>query len=91
MDNTYRLSKGDPRSGIGSAAGGRWNPNGVQIIFTSIHASLEAFEILTNLADLPRGNNLTEINIPNHIFIEHGPFKTSCFTTGIWSGAAIRA
>jgi len=71
---TYRLCKQhrDPRRSLGAAAvGARWNPPGIEVVYTSIHASLAVLEILANSDDLPDDYSLTEIHIPDKVPIEH--------------------
>ena len=63
----YRLhSKRYPaNSGRGAALhGGRWNPPGVEAIYTAQSRSLAALEILVHYAVLPRDFVLTPIRIP---------------------------
>jgi len=63
----YRLhSKRYPaNSGRGAALhGGRWNPPGVEAIYTAQSRSLAALEILVHYALLPRDFVLTPIRIP---------------------------
>ena len=63
----YRLhSKRYPaNSGKGAALrGGRWNPPGVEAIYTAQSRSLAALEILVHFAVLPRDYVLTPIRIP---------------------------
>ena len=63
----YRLhSKRYPaNSGRGAALhGGRWNPLGVEAIYTAQSRSLAALEILVHYAVLPRDFVLTPIRIP---------------------------
>ena len=63
----YRLhSKRYPaNSGKGAALhGGRWNPPGVEAIYTAQSRSLAALEILVHYAVLPRDFVLTPIRIP---------------------------
>jgi RES domain-containing protein len=63
----YRLhSRRYPaNSGRGAALhGGRWNPPGVEAIYTAQSRSLAALEILVHYAVLPRDFVLTPIRIP---------------------------
>jgi RES domain-containing protein len=63
----YRLhSKRYPaNSGKGAALhGGRWNPPGVEAIYTAQSRSLAALEILVHYTVLPRDFVLTPIRIP---------------------------
>ena len=71
--DVYRLhSKRYPaNSGRGAALhGGRWNPIGVEAIYTAQSRSLAALEILVHYAVLPRDYVLTPIRIPeDRVFV----------------------
>lgn len=67
MTSVYRLgsSRYASTSGKGAALnGGRWNPIGVEVIYTSATASLAALEVLVQFSTVPRDFVLTEILIP---------------------------
>lgn len=73
MTRCFRLcsSKYPAGSGIGAALhGGRWNPVGVEVVYSAATASLAALEVLVHYAVLPRGFVLTEIRIPDDARIE---------------------
>ncbi|HEX4230462.1 MAG TPA: RES domain-containing protein [Bryobacteraceae bacterium] len=67
MKTVFRLcSKRYPANdGKGAALkGGRWNPAGTAVIYSSATASLAALEVLASYSALPRDFTLTEIRIP---------------------------
>jgi len=69
----YRLASARflANSGVGAALhGGRWNPRGVEAIYTAASRSLAALEILVHYSTLPRNFVLTEIRIPSDVAIE---------------------
>lgn len=53
--------------------GGRWNPKGVPVIYTSASPSLAALEILVHYSVLPIGFVLTSISVPESVLIEQVP------------------
>ncbi len=60
-------------SGTGAALyGGRWNPKGLPMLYTSEHVSLAALEIVANLSSGHFNNHLylSEIYFPDHLGIE---------------------
>jgi RES domain-containing protein len=74
LKTVFRLcSKRYPANdGKGAALkGGRWNPAGTEVIYTSVTASLAALEVLANYSVLPRDFMLTEIQIPDTVAIEY--------------------
>lgn len=73
MNVVYRLCSAayPAHSGAGARQyGGRWNPRGIEVIYSSATASLAALEILANNSVLPRNYALTEIQIPEGLVIE---------------------
>jgi RES domain-containing protein len=78
LTTTYRLSskKYPANSGKGAALHGRrWNPIGIEAIYTAPTASLAALEVIVHLTsgDLPDDYVVTEIHIPDTIGIEYVP------------------
>lgn len=74
MIHCFRLSSGRFKSNTGTGAaryGGRWNPKGVEAIYTAATISLAALEVLVHFAVLPRDFVLTETIIPSNVAIEH--------------------
>ena len=73
MTPCFRLSSGAHPSNSGAGAsvyGGRWNPLGVEVIYTAATALLAALEVLVHFSVLPRDFVLTEIHIPASVFIQ---------------------
>ena len=52
--------------------GGRWNPKGVPVIYTSTHESLAALETLVHspIANLPDDLKIAILNIPDDLQIK---------------------
>ncbi len=70
----YRLcSKKYPaNNGKGAAlTGARWNPAGVEVIYTAPTLALATLEIIVHLAALPKDFVFTEIRVPDYVSIEH--------------------
>lgn len=67
----YRISKekwAKDLSGLGAEkAGGRWNPRGIPVLYTSINSSLAILELLVHMDYdlLPNDMVLARINIPD--------------------------
>jgi len=69
----FRLSSGRFPANVGSGAalhGGRWNPKGVEVIYTAATVSLAALEVLVHYAVLPSDFVATEIHIPATVAVE---------------------
>ncbi|EML1597184.1 RES family NAD+ phosphorylase [Burkholderia cenocepacia] len=76
----YRLAKerrgyyrADDLSGNGAAlAGGRWNPHGMRVVYTCLHASTALLEALVHMAGLmPAGGyHLVTLELPDAIYDE---------------------
>ena len=73
----YRLhsERYPANSGKGAALhGGRWNPPGIEAIYTAEYRSLAALEILVHYTVLPRDFVLTPIRIPeDHVIVTRLP------------------
>jgi len=73
----FRLCKAKYKasSGVGAALhGGRWNPAGVEVVYTSSTASLCLLESLANIATddfMPGTYTLTQVNISGSVAIEY--------------------
>ena len=75
----YRLcrSKYSPNDGSGAALiGGRWNAQGVPVIYASASASLAALEVLVHFSELPKNYTITRISIPSSVSIERAAVET---------------
>ena len=68
MKLCFRLCSGRyaPNSGKGAALyGGRWNPVGMEAIYTAQSAALATLEVLVHFSALPTDFVLTQIEIPS--------------------------
>jgi RES domain-containing protein len=69
----FRLcsSKYRANSGAGAALhGGRWNPKGIEAIYTAATVSLAVLEVIVHFAVLPRDFAVAPIHIPVDIALE---------------------
>lgn len=76
MTTVYRLhsSRYPPNSGQGAAInGGRWNPEGIPVIYASASPSLAALEVLVHYSVLPKNFVLTSISIPDSVLVTDVP------------------
>jgi len=72
MLEVYRLhsSRYPANNGRGAALhGGRWNPQGLEVIYTAQSRSLAALEVLVHYAVLPRGFVCTALLIPECLVV----------------------
>jgi len=68
----YRLHSSRYRANSGKGAaisGGRWNPPGVEAIYTAGSVSLAVLEVLVHYAVLPKDFVMTPIRIPDIVQI----------------------
>lgn len=71
----WRLARAvyNPLSGEGARLyGGRWNPVGLPVVYTSAHLSLSVLELLVHVdpGDLPNDLAAFEIELPDDLLIE---------------------
>lgn len=88
----YRLSSAKYSSSSGKGAaltGGRWNPIGVEVIYSAASPSLAVLEILVHYSVLPRDFVLTPIKIPRGVPIEE--FSTDRLPHGWNSPSSVKA
>ena len=76
MTHAYRLCKEKWKADSGQGAslhGGRWNPVGVEVIYTSSSAALSILERIVHFTagDLPDDDVVTEIHIPDAVKIDY--------------------